>query len=86
MDCPLLPQQRLLAYAQLSSYERQLLTDWIRAHVTRELVWEYTSMGIQSLFEESDFGFPITHAQMQQALIEAGCYPEAIDAETWVVY
>jgi hypothetical protein len=43
-------------------------------------------MGIQSLFEESDFGFPITHAQMQQALIEAGCYPEAIDAETWVVY
>ncbi|MDX2137210.1 MAG: hypothetical protein SF123_03875 [Chloroflexota bacterium] len=86
MDRLLLSQQRSIDYAQLSMYEKRLLMDWVRAHVTRELVWEYTSVGIQSLFEESDFGFPITHAQMQQALMEAGCYPENIEAETWVVY
>jgi hypothetical protein len=86
MDCPQLPQHRLLDFARLSTYEKQLLIDWISANVTREIVWEYTSVGLQNLFEESEFGFPITHGQMQQALMEAGCYPEAADAETWVVY
>lgn len=75
---------RLNEYAQLSMWERQSLRIWIEERVDLRMVWEYTSLGLAELFEESLFGFELTHGQFQQAMLQAGFTIYASDEGIWL--
>jgi hypothetical protein len=75
---------RVAEYQQLSSWEKQVLQGWIEHEIDSGVLWSYTSLGICTLFRDSEFGFRITHAQMQHAMLVAGYKPVEADEDIWV--
>jgi hypothetical protein len=65
-------------------WERQLLKAWIEEQVDLSKIWEYTSLGLVALFEDSPCGFAVTHGQFQQAMLQAGYSVYANDAGIWL--
>lgn len=75
---------RLREYQRLSAWEKKVLMEWIAAHVEDMALWSYTSIGITDLFQQSSFGFTLSHGQMQQAMLHAGYQPLDETADVWL--
>jgi hypothetical protein len=75
---------RLEAYTRLSVWERRVLGTWIAEHVDLSTIWMYTSLGLVELFENSTFGFAITHGQFKQAMLHSGYRVNFSEGDIWV--
>ena len=76
--------ERLREFQRLSTWDKKVLLDWIEANVDDMSLWSYTSIGITELFEQSQFGYTLSHGQMQHALLQSGFLPLDENAEVWV--
>lgn len=80
--CPIVVD--LSDYALLSESRRRSLDEWITQQVDDRVLWSYTSLGIQGLFEKDECGFPLSHAQFKAALLMYGLNPRNPYDEVWI--
>jgi hypothetical protein len=71
-------------YELLSEARRCALKDWISNHVDDRVLWSYTSLGIQELFERHALGFRLSHCQFKAAMVMAGYSPAHLEGDVWV--